>query len=106
MTSKSIIKRMKAQMALYTPSDENMDTMIIGAIMEELCGAKPEGTAEEMEARQHRKTGYVFPKSPQIKSMMEAPAPEEHEQPESLLKEIDEHTAACDQLIDHYKRMH
>lgn len=71
MTSKSVIKRMKAQMALYTPTDENMDHMIIAAIMDELCGAKPEGTAEEMEARQNKRTGYVFPKNPAIKGIME-----------------------------------
>lgn len=102
--SKSVIKRMKAQMALYTVSDESMDTMIIGAIMEELCGARPEGTAEAMEAKQNKRTGYTFPHNRKLKAdfkdMLDADTPED------LLQEIDEHTAVCDQLIKHYKGMH
>lgn len=79
MTSKSVIQRMKAQMALYTPTDENMDTMIVAAIMEELCGSKPAGTAEEMEARQNKRTGYVFPKNPNFRAIMEGHNPEDYQ---------------------------
>lgn len=70
MSTKSNLSRLKAQIALYQTTDDDTDGRIFSAIMDEISGAAPEGTAAAIEARQHALTGYTFPKNEEIRQLL------------------------------------
>lgn len=71
MSTKSNLIRLKAQIALYqTTDDSRVDTIIFSALMDELSGAAPEGTAAAIEARHHALTGYTFPQNEEIRQLV------------------------------------
>ncbi|EJD6042829.1 hypothetical protein M0J40_RS09295 [Providencia rettgeri] len=59
----------KAMMKKHNTTDESFDTLVIRAIMDEISGDKPEGTSEELERRFHKRTGYTFPASDELKQL-------------------------------------
>lgn len=69
MSTKSGIKQVKAMINKYNTTDESFDTLVIRAIMDEISGDKPEGTSDELEKRFHKRTGYTFPESEELKQL-------------------------------------
>ncbi|MEI9716901.1 hypothetical protein V5049_15870 [Moellerella wisconsensis] len=70
MKTKQGIKQLNAMMELYAPTGKNADVMVIGAIMDEIGGTKPEGTADKIVERLHKRTGYTFPESEELKQLL------------------------------------
>ncbi len=70
MTVKSSLARMREKMKVHGMTDENADIAIVSAIMDEIGGMKPPGTAEAIEERQRRRTGYTFPHSPELRALL------------------------------------
>lgn len=69
MKTKQGIQQLKAMIELYTPSEGTADSMVIGAIMDEIAGTKPDGTADKIVERLHKRTGYTFPASEELKQL-------------------------------------
>ncbi|UNH29336.1 hypothetical protein MNY64_18290 (plasmid) [Moellerella wisconsensis] len=67
MKTKQGIQQLKAMMELYTPTGENADSMVIKALMDEIAGIEPDGTADKIVERLHKRTGYTFPESEELK---------------------------------------
>ncbi|WP_156994694.1 hypothetical protein [Tatumella morbirosei] len=74
MTTKSALSRLRAQLAHQHNDDSRTDVSVISALMDEIAGDKPDGTAAAIEARQHRRTGYTFPHSPELRSALNMPS--------------------------------
>ena len=72
MTTKSAISRLRAQLAHQHNDDSRTDVAVISALMDEIAGDKPDGTAAAIEARQHRRTGCKFPHSSALRSVFDA----------------------------------
>lgn len=73
MKTKNGIRQLKVMMQLYIPTDENIDIIVIGAVIDELSGTKPDGTAEQIAQKQYKRTGYTFPKSGGMKRLFSDP---------------------------------
>ena len=70
MTVKSSLARMREKMKVHSMTDENADVAVMSAIMDELSGTAPPGTAEKVAERQHRRTGYIFPSDPEFRALL------------------------------------
>mgnify|MGYP001582278410 CR=1 FL=1 len=71
MTTKSALSRLRAQLAHQHNDDSRTDVAVISALMDEIAGDRPDGTAAAIEARQHRRTGYTFPHSQALRSALD-----------------------------------
>lgn len=74
MTTKSALSRLRAQLAHQHNDDSWTDVAVISALMDEIAGDRPDGTAAVIEAKQHRRTGYTFPHSPELRRALAAPS--------------------------------
>ena len=72
MTTKSALSRLRAQLAHQHNDDSRTDVAVISALMDEITGDRPDGTAAAIEVRQHKRTGYTFPHSPELRSALDA----------------------------------
>lgn len=70
MTTKSALSRLRAQLAHQQNDDSRTDVAVISALMDEITGDRPDGTAAAIEARQHRRAGYTFPHSLKLRSLL------------------------------------
>lgn len=59
----------------YGVTGENADSMVIKAIMDEMAEIKPDGTAEKIAKQLHKRTGYTFPASEELKQLF-SPCPD------------------------------
>jgi len=71
MSARATLKRLEKIIKPIMATDENMDRVIIAAIMDELNGYAPEGTADAIEARQHARTGYTFPHGKELREILQ-----------------------------------
>ena len=69
MSTKVRIKQIKTMIKQYGVTGENADSMVIKAIMDEIALIKPEGTAEKIVKQLHKRTGYTFPASDELKRL-------------------------------------
>ncbi|THD43683.1 hypothetical protein ERD95_20125 [Enterobacteriaceae bacterium ML5] len=68
MGSRELIERLKI-FRTEPPCEENADLRILAALMDEMTGEAPEGTADAIEAEQNKLTGYTFPRSPELQAL-------------------------------------
>ncbi|MFC6376722.1 hypothetical protein [Tatumella terrea] len=71
MTTKSALSRLRAQLARQHNDDSWTDVAVISALMDEIAGDRPDGTAVAIEARQYRRTRYTFPHSPELRNALD-----------------------------------
>ncbi|CAB5647554.1 hypothetical protein AB6H26_06740 [Providencia hangzhouensis] len=69
MSTKVRIKQIKTMIKQYGVTGENADSMVIKAIMDEIAGTKPDGTADKIAEQLHKRTGYTFPASEELKQL-------------------------------------
>lgn len=60
-TLKSIRKALEPHI-----SSNSFDSQVLSALIDELSGRSPQGTADTLEQRLHARTGYTFPQSKEI----------------------------------------
>ncbi len=65
------LSNLRAQLASQHNDDSQTDVAVISALMDEITGDRPDGTAAAIEARQYRRTGYTFPRSQALKSVFD-----------------------------------
>ncbi|EPI2104879.1 hypothetical protein ACS5F0_000606 [Providencia rettgeri] len=75
MSTKVRIKQINTMIRQYGVTGENADSMVIKAIMDEMAEIKPDGTAEKIVKQLHKRTGYTFPASEELKQLF-SPCPD------------------------------
>ena len=71
MTTRQKLTALKKMMAANQAEDK-FDTMVLSALIDELSGNAPEGSADEVEKKLHARTGYIFPRNAEMKELFES----------------------------------
>lgn len=71
MSTKQKLSALKKMMAA-NQSEDKFDTMVLSALIDELSGNAPEGSADEVERKLHARTGYTFPSNAEMKELFDS----------------------------------
>lgn len=60
------------KMVAANQSEDKFDTMVLSALINELSGNAPEGSADEVAQKLHVRTGYTFPRNAEMKKLFDS----------------------------------
>lgn len=70
MSNRATLSKIKAKLSAFQSNDANTDIAIISALMDEMSGKRPLGTADSIEKAQHKRTGYSFPHGKELRAVL------------------------------------
>ncbi|WP_241624652.1 hypothetical protein [Rosenbergiella epipactidis] len=70
MSNRATLSKIKAKLSAFQSNDANTDIAIISALMDEMSSKRPLGTADSIEKAQHKLTGYSFPHSKELRTVL------------------------------------
>lgn len=70
MNNRATLSKIKAKLSAFQSNDANTDIAIISALMDEISGNQPLGTAGSIEKVQHKRTGYSFPYGKELRAVL------------------------------------
>ncbi|SER19182.1 hypothetical protein SAMN05216522_113111 [Rosenbergiella nectarea] len=65
MSNRAMLSQIRKRLEAQSSSD-NFDGQILSALMDELSGKAPAGTADELEKKFRARTGYKFPQDKEM----------------------------------------
>lgn len=71
MSTRQKLTTIRKMIGSSQPEDK-FDSLVLSALMDEISGTAPEGHADDVARKLHARTGYTFPRNPELRKLLDS----------------------------------